>query len=102
MPHQDQQDVATNLQALKAVFEAILPSEIDSFARHGNATLKPISLAAVAITCWGWTRSGTLDERIQTAYSVVRRVFRVDQTATRQGVMKALATCGDQVSVFPS
>ena len=83
MPHQDQQDVATNRQALKAVFETLLPPEIDSFVRHGNATIKPVSLAAVAITCWGWTQNGTLDERIETACAVVRRVFRINHTPTR-------------------
>lgn len=95
MPHQDHQDVATNLQALKAVFETILPPEMDHFVRHGNATIKPVSLAAIAITCWGWTLSGTLDERMATAHAVVKRVLGVGhKTVSRQGMMNALATCG--------
>jgi len=95
MPHQDEHDVRTNLQALKAIFEDLLPPETEQFVRHGNATISPTSLAAVAIVCWGWTNNTTLDERIGWAAAIVKRVFRIDKVGTRQGVMKALASCGD-------
>jgi hypothetical protein len=98
MPHQDNLDVDTNLQALKAVFQQLLPTEVEQFQRHGNATIKPDFLAALAVTCWGWSADGTLEDRIQTSLNVVRRVFRVKTTATRQGVMKALASCGDALA----
>lgn len=97
MPHQDNRDTVTNLQALKAVFEQIIPDEVTCFVRHGNARIKPGLLAAVAIACWGWTCHGTLDQRMELAWSVVRRAFRVKQSATRQGIMKALSTCGSDL-----
>ena len=103
MPHQDDRDPVTNLQALKAVFEQAVPDEANSFVRHGNAKIKPGVLAAVAIACWGWTCHGTLDQRMELAWSAVRQVFRVKQSATRQGVMKALSTCGgDLVELITS
>ena len=95
MPHQDQQDVRTNLQALKAVFSVLLPPEAEEFERHGNAKISPAVLVATAITCWGWTNHGTLDDRIASAAAVVKRMFRIDHVGTRQGVMNALVSCGD-------
>ena len=89
MPHQDARDSATNLQSLKAVLELLIPDEASCFVRHGNAKIKPYVVAAVAIACWGWTSQGTLDDRMESAWVLVRRAFRVRRTATRQGVMKA-------------
>ena len=97
MPHQDAGDGSTNLQSLKAVLELLIPDEANCVVRHGNAKIKPGVLAAVAIACWGWTSQGTLDQRIENAWALARRVLRVKRTATRQGVMKALAACGTEL-----
>ena len=76
MPHQDDRDSVTNLQAFKAVFELLIPDEVNCFVRHGNATIKPRLLAAVAIVCWGWTSDSTLDEKMATAWAVVKDISR--------------------------
>jgi len=59
MPHQDTHQSPTNLQALKAIFGDLIPLHVDQLPRHGNATISPQSLIAVAIACWGWTTEGT-------------------------------------------
>ncbi|EAQ77972.1 hypothetical protein [Blastopirellula marina] len=69
MPHQDSTDIRTNLQALKAVFRELLPAKFDLPKSHGNASLEPQALAAMAITCWGWLQ-GTLEERTATAQAM--------------------------------
>ncbi|UUO07869.1 IS4 family transposase [Blastopirellula sp. J2-11] len=94
MPHQDSTDIRTNLQALKAVFQELLPAQFDLPKSHGNASLKPQALAAMAIACWGWLQ-GTLDQRTRTAQSMVCEALRLNFTATRQGLLKALARHGE-------
>lgn len=94
MPHQDDENLPGNLQSLKALFEQVLPESLAAFSRHGNATLEPPWLAAVAMVCWGFTTTGTLSDRVATACSVVGRVLGVDTTVSRQGLLKALATSG--------
>lgn len=95
MSHQDDSHLHENLEAIKGVFDRMLPEQLDSIRRHGNATLEPSWLAAVAITCWGWTTQGTLTDRVKTACSVVGRVWNVEATVSRQGLLKALATSGE-------
>ncbi|PQO44941.1 hypothetical protein C5Y93_15475 [Blastopirellula marina] len=94
MPHQDTGDIRTNLQALKAVFAELLPRSFDLPRPHGNASLPPMALAATAIACWGWLQ-GTLDDRVHMAAAAVRESLRGDFTATRQGLLKALARHGE-------
>lgn len=95
MSHQDGSHLHENLQAIKGLFERMLPEPLASIRRHGNATLEPSWLAAVAISCWGWTPRGTLTDRVKTACSVVGRVWNVETTVSRQGLMKALASSGE-------
>lgn len=95
MPHQDEDHLRSNLESLKAVFDRLLPAEMAHVKRHGNARLEPWWLTAVAMTCWGWLTQGTLSERVQTACAVVGRLFQVETTVTRQGLMKALAGGGN-------
>ena len=73
MPHQDKDHARINQQSVKDIFDRLLPDEITSIVRHGNATLEPIWLAAVAIVCWGWTKEDRLKDRVETACSVVIR-----------------------------
>ncbi|EAQ77746.1 IS4 family transposase [Blastopirellula marina] len=94
MPHQDSTDIRTNLQALKAVFRELLPAKFDLPKSHGNASLEPQALAAMAITCWGWLQ-GTLEERTATAQAMTCEALQLDFTATRQGLLKALARHGE-------
>ena len=97
MSHQDTGHHATNLQSLKAVFKLVLPAELDELVRHGNAIATPRFLSAMAIICWGWTRPDSLDVRMATANLVGKQLMGQQQTISRQGLMKALATCGDQL-----
>ena len=97
MPHQDDAHLRKNITAVKAILEAAVPESVASFTRHGNARLAPAWLASVAMTCWGWTTEGALTERVSMACTVVKRVFGGEETVTRQGLMKALATCGPAI-----
>ncbi|QDT25348.1 Transposase DDE domain protein [Gimesia panareensis] len=94
MPHQDTEHLRINIQSMKAIFDRLIPCETSSLVRHGNASLDPGWLAAVAILCMGWTAKGTLGERVKTAYTVAGELFQVSTTVTRQGLMKALANYG--------
>jgi hypothetical protein len=97
MPHQDTHQSPTNLQALKAIFGDLIPLHVDQLPRHGNATISPQSLIAVAIACWGWTTEGTLSDRVATAVKAVGRFFPLKKTITRQGLMNALRSCGTEL-----
>jgi Transposase DDE domain len=94
MPHQGVGHCRENQQVLKGVLERLLPPELESVPRHGNAQLQSRWLAAVAVVCWGWTPSETLGERVAMACGVVGRLWKVDTTVTRQGLLKALAGGG--------
>ena len=95
MPHQDDAHFRKNLRTLKEVMNRLPPAEISTFVRHGNARLEPSWLAAVAVMCWGWTPLGTLNDRVAMACSVVGRLWNVDTTVTRQGLLKALQGSGE-------
>ena len=95
MSHQDKDHARINQQAVKDIFDRLLPDEITSIVRHGNATLEPIWLAAVAIVCWGWTKEDRLKDRVETACSVVASLFKSENSVSRQGLMKALASSGE-------
>jgi len=97
MSHQDDVHLRRNIATFKAMLETAVPEAVASFARHGNAQLDPAWLSSVAITCWGWMTEGTLTERVREACQVVGHVFDSDESVTRQGLMKALATCGPQL-----
>lgn len=97
MSHQDLKDVLTNREALKAVFDLLLPRETRNISRHGNATICPRTLAAIAVACWGWTDQRTLGQRMREAVTIVRRVLGSSETGSRQGVCKAMARCGDDL-----
>jgi hypothetical protein len=94
MSHQDDAYFRKNTAAFKAILESCVPESVASYVRHGNAQLEPSWLASVAVTCWGWTSEGTLNERVAKACKVVGFVFDRQETVTRQGLMKALGTCG--------
>lgn len=51
----------------------------------------------VGIVCWGWTAQGTLADRVRTACRVVTAVTRDDRNVSRQGLMKALKSCGTEM-----
>lgn len=97
MSHQDHSHFRTNLQSLKALLDQVIPPEVAAMDRHGNATLEPSWLAAVAIVCWGWTDRRSLNERVEMACAVVGELFHVSTTVTRQGLMKALASQGSEL-----
>ena len=95
MPHRDHAHFRMNRETLKEVFECLLPAEVSTFVRHGNAKLEPSWLAAVTVTCWGWTPLGTLNDRVAMACSVVGSLWNVQTTVTRQGLLKVLAGNGE-------
>lgn len=97
MSHQDDAHLGKNIAAFKAILETAVPESVASFVRHGNAQLHPAWLASVAMTCWGWLTEGTLTERVSAACTVVGHVFGREETVTRQGLMKALGTCGPEL-----
>lgn len=94
MPHQDDGNSAKNLGAIEDLLQGVIADEAADVARHGNATLQPGWLAGVALICFGWTQ-GPLGDRVQAACATIARVCRTSTTVTRQGLMKALASCGD-------
>jgi hypothetical protein len=97
MSHQDDAHLGRNISVFKGVLEAAVPDLVSHFVRHGNAKLDSVWLASVAITCWGWTVEGTLTNRVAAACKVVGRVLNRNESVTRQGLMKALATCGPEL-----
>jgi hypothetical protein len=97
MSHQDDVHLRKNIRAFKAILEAAVPESVASFVRHGNAKLDPAWLASVAMTCWGWMSEGTLTHRVSAACTVVGHVFERKETVSRQGLMKALSTCGPEL-----
>jgi len=68
----------------------LLPDEAEFPSRHGNAQYDSYWLAVVGIVTWGWTQQTTLDDRFQTACSVVNQVLGKNYSGTRQGVQKAI------------
>jgi|GEM_PF-2723659 len=97
MSHQDEAYLRQNIAAFKGILTAAVPDSVFSFVRHGNAQRESWWLAAVAMTCWGWTTERTLSERVSTACQVVGHVFDRQETVTRQGFLKALRTCGPEL-----
>lgn len=97
MSHQDDVHLRKNISTMKEMLENAVPDSVTSFVRHGNAQLEPAWLASVAMTCWGWTSDGTLAERVSKACIVVGEVLDCKKTVTRQGLLKALGTCGPQI-----
>ena len=97
MSHQDDDHLRKNIATFKAILDIAVPESVSSFVRHGNAILDPAWLASVAITCFAWIPDKTLTERVAAACRVVGHVFGIDETVTRQGLMKALATCGPEL-----
>lgn len=97
MSHQDDANLRKNASVLKAILKCAVPEGVASFVRHGNAQLEASWLASVAMTCWGWTTEGSLEGRVCTACNVVGYVFDRKETVTRQGLLKALGTCGSEL-----
>lgn len=98
MSHQDDANLRRNIAEFKAILETAVPNAVAQFTRHGNARLDASWLASVAITCWGWMANGTLTERVPEACRIVGHVFGREETITRQGLMKALSTCGSELT----
>lgn len=98
MLHQDARDDLRSLQSLVVVFQRLLPERLKLFRRHGNSKIEPTALVAVAIACFGWTCQGTLDDRFTLANLAICRVLGLKRNVgTRQGILKALASCGDEL-----
>lgn len=97
MSHQDDDHLRKNIADFKAILQTAVPESIAEFTRHGNAVLDPSWLALVAVTCWGWIPEGTLTQRVSKACRVVGQVFGSEETVTRQGLLKAMATCGSEL-----
>lgn len=93
MSHQDGTDVRTNLQTFKAALKDLLEQGLGDVVRHGNAVFDPCWLACAGLACWGWTKGSTLDQRIDTSRTLANRVFSTNHSVTRQGLMKAMASC---------
>jgi len=93
MPHQDGDHLRKNLQAIEGLIRGLVSEDIAALARHGNASLDANWLAAVALICFGWT-DGPLGDRVSSACAVIGRVWNSSTTVTRQGLLKALASCG--------
>ena len=94
MPHQDDVNLRKNLTTIKAVLDQLVTEDVAEFQRHGNAKLSPTWLAMVAIVSLGWISDGPLDQRVSAACAVVNSLGATVVTVTRQGLLKALATCG--------
>lgn len=94
MSHQDDFYLRKNISTIKSILEVAVPESVASYLRHGNAAREPAWLASVALTCFGWVTAGTLGERVSQGCRVVGQVFDREETITRQGLMKALGTCG--------
>lgn len=97
MSHQDDDHLRKNIADFKAILQTAVPESVAAFTRHGNAVLDPTWLASVAMTCWGWIPAGTLTQRVSTACRVVGQVFGCEETVSRQGLLKAMATCGSEL-----
>ncbi len=95
VPHQDQKNDASNLAQIQAALSRVLPQTLDGCQRHGNATIPVETLAALAMLCWGWLSGGTIDDRIAAACDILKRVGRIGEAVTRQGLMQALASCSE-------
>lgn len=93
MSHQDQAHVAPNVAEIQAALTKIIPTSVVQFQRHGNATLSAQTLVSVALITWGWLSGGTIHDRIYAAFEVLRSLGQVTVTASRQGMMQALANC---------
>jgi hypothetical protein len=93
MSHQDDLHIRKNIQEFKSILEDAISKEVKNFTRHGNAQLDTAWLVSVALTCWGFM-TGTLSHRVGAACKVVGHVFGTSDTVSRQGLLKALASCG--------
>lgn len=94
MSHQDSADRRISFASLEAIFEFLLPEDLDQTPRHGNASVSLRTLAAMAIVCWGWSTRRTLTQRMDEAAKVVSRLFSQTLSASRQGVLQALDPLG--------
>lgn len=93
MSHQDQKHICRNASEIQAVLSKLLPASVIEFRRHGNAVIPAQTLVSVALIMWGWLSGGTIDERLCSAFEILSRLGRGTLTASRQGVMQALASC---------
>ncbi len=93
MPHQDRSHDAVNVSEIQAALARVVPASLAEFRRHGNALIPADTLVAVALLTWGWLSGGTIDERLAAAFAILKQVGRSTFNVSRQGVMKALATC---------
>lgn len=97
VPHQDQKNIATHLAELQAALASVIPESLDGCQRHGNATIPTETLAALAMLCWGWLSGGTIHDRVASACDILKRVGRLEEAVTRQGLMQALASCSESL-----
>jgi Transposase DDE domain len=95
VPHQDQQNDPVHIAEIQAALSRLLPESLRGVQRHGNATILPETLAALAMLCWGWLSDGTINERLAAACDILIRVGRIGEAVSRQGLMQALASCSE-------
>lgn len=98
MSHQDDRDLRTSLDNLKAVLDFLVPAAAAQTLRHGNAVIDVATLASVAIACWGWSAKRTLSGRVEQACAAVSHLYSGCDTLSRQGLCQALSTCGEELS----
>lgn len=98
MSHQDCMDRCTTRHSLKDLLQFLLPPSVGNCPRHGNAKIPPLALAAMAIACWGWSAKRTLAQRVAEAAAAMQQLGWSRQTVSRQGLLKALASCGSPLA----
>ena len=94
MPHQDAVHLAKNQKIIEGLVADLVAK--DALERHGNASLPSGWLTAMALLVFGWM-DGTLGVRVKDAGAAIGHICKTSTTVTRQGLMKALASCGDDL-----
>lgn len=98
MTHQDEKDFRTPIMELKALFMEFGVQDLEPSQRHGNARIMESALAAMAITLFGIVRDDSLSFRFQTVQKCLANVWSgVVIAKSRQGMFKALVSCGDRI-----
>jgi len=96
---QDQNYLRKSIRILEETL-ARATKGLQHYRRHGNAVVAGTRLASVALVAFGWLRRDTLETNVKDAVDVVGRVCNDKIALTRQGLMKALRTCGDDLTAL--
>lgn len=96
MSHQDKDDLRTPLAQLKELIQPVFQADLDSVARHGNAQLKLMSVAVMALLTFGWNQKQTLGRRFDDAQQATGRSCGwFGLAGSYQALMVALRSCGN-------